>query len=235
MTEEQMKKRLYGLYQLDWMMSHGYSLADLMCGMNSEGVEHDDHISDTEQDGMHADIERIFSEWEGDVGFPGGCLYVCFDEFCGAELTMPDYIQGLLNAAHDDELEKAYNKWLEKSKMTEEQMKKRLYELYQLDWMMTHGYSLHDVIKGIDDHETVKHDNYIHDGEVGMYADIEGIFNKWQDYVGFSGYCIYSSFHGFCHDELTDSNYIKGLLDRVPSEEGLREAYDKWYKENEGE
>ena len=111
MTKEQMKKKLYGLYQLDWMMSHGYSLADLMRGMNSEAIDHDEHIFNTEQDGMHADIERIFSEWECFEGFPGGCIYVCFDEFCGAELTMPDYIQGLLDVADDDELTEAYKKW----------------------------------------------------------------------------------------------------------------------------
>lgn len=33
MTENQMKHKLYDFYQLDWMMSHGYSLADLMHGM----------------------------------------------------------------------------------------------------------------------------------------------------------------------------------------------------------
>ncbi len=113
MTEEQMKRRLYDLYQLDWMMTHSYSLTDLMRGVGSEAVYHDEHIFDTEQDGMHADVEGIFVEWEGDVGFPGGCIYACFDEFCGAELTMPDYIQGLLDVANNDDLTEAYKKWLE--------------------------------------------------------------------------------------------------------------------------
>lgn len=113
MTEEQMKRRLYELYQLDWLMSHGYSLRDVIKGMGDyEAVDHDSHILDSEV-GMRADIEGIFEEWESDVGFPGGCIYVCFDEFCGAELAMPDYIQGLLDVADNDELEEAYKKWLE--------------------------------------------------------------------------------------------------------------------------
>jgi len=113
MTEKIMKRYLYDLYQLDWMMTHGYSLTDLMRGMNSEAVYHDEYIFDTEQDGMHADIERIFSEWEGDVGFPGGCIYVCFDEFCGAELTDIGYIKGLLDRVPwEEDLRDAYNKWL---------------------------------------------------------------------------------------------------------------------------
>lgn len=114
MTEKIMKRYLYDLYQLDWMITHGYSLTDLMRGMNSEAVCHDEHIFDTEQDGMHADIEGIFAEWEGDVGFPGGCIYVCFDEFCGAELLDKEYILWLLDevAKDDDDLRDTYLEWL---------------------------------------------------------------------------------------------------------------------------
>lgn len=234
MTEEQMKKRLYAAYQLDWLTTQGYSIEDVISAMDEYSSRHDNYTGD-------ANTLGVFHEWEKKSNGFGGDIWASFDEFCDIELANCEHITSLiekigkLDSDTAAELTDIYNRWLEKGRMTEEQMKKRLYELYQLDWMMTHGYSLHDVIKGIDDHETVEHDNYIHDGEVGMYADIEGIFNKWQDYVGFSGYCIYGSFHGFCHDELTDLNYIKGLLDRVPSEEGLRDAYNKWYKENEGE
>ena len=80
--------------------------------------------------------------------------------------------------------------------MTEMKMKKRLYELYQLKWMMTHGYSLERM---------PKLDN---DGE------------KW------------NSFKEFCRAEMSDVGYIKSLLDIVPSEEGLRDAYNKWLDDN---
>ncbi len=122
--------------------------------------------------------------------------------------------------------------------MTEEQMKKRLYDLYQLDWLMSHGYSLHDVIKGMDDHEAVDHDSYIHDSEVGMYADIERIFSEWEGYVGFPGGCIYVCFDEFCHAELLDADYIPWLLEEVKDNRErneLREAYKKWLENNEEE
>ena len=118
MTEEQMKQKLYDLYQLDWMMNHGYSLADLMRGMTEIPWYHDGWISDyyedeygTEPEGMRADIEGIFRAWEFDSDAFGGECWACFDEFCGAELTMPDYIQGLLDVANDEDLVKAYHEW----------------------------------------------------------------------------------------------------------------------------
>ncbi len=80
--------------------------------------------------------------------------------------------------------------------MLQEAMKKRLYELYQLKWLMTHGYSLERMPKS---------DN---DGE------------KW------------SSFDEFSRAEMSDVGYIKSLLDIVPSEEGLRDAYNEWLDNN---
>ncbi len=126
MIEEIMMRRLYGLYQLDWMMSHGYSLADLMRGMTNIPWYHDGDIydyyeneEDTEPAGMRADVEGIFKSWEFDSDAFGGSCWACFNEFCGAELTMPDYIQGLMNAAHDDELAEAYKKWLKDNESEE--------------------------------------------------------------------------------------------------------------------
>ena len=117
-----MKHKLYDLYQLDWMMSHGYSLIDLMHGMTEIPWYHDGWITDyyedkygTEPEGMRADIEGIFRAWEFDSDAFGGECWVCFNEFCGAELTMPEYIQGLLDAAHDKDLAKAYHKWAEEN------------------------------------------------------------------------------------------------------------------------
>ena len=80
--------------------------------------------------------------------------------------------------------------------MTEIKMKKRLYELYQLKWMMTHGYSLERMPESDNGDE------------------------KW------------NSFKEFCRAEMSDVGYIKSLLDTVPSEEGLRDAYNKWLDNN---
>ena len=122
MTEKQMKHRLYDLYQLDWMMLHRYGLSDLMRSMTEIPEYHDDYITDyyaeysAKPEGMKADIEGIFRAWELDSDAFGGSCWVCFDEFCNVELNMPDYIQGLLDAAHDDILEKVYHEWLDKNR-----------------------------------------------------------------------------------------------------------------------
>ena len=80
--------------------------------------------------------------------------------------------------------------------MTQEAMKKRLYELYQLKWLMTHGYSLERMPK------------------------LDNGNEKW------------NSFDEFSRAEMSDVGYIKSLLDIVPSEEGLRDAYNEWLDDN---
>jgi len=126
--------------------------------------------------------------------------------------------------------------------MTEEQMKKRLYELYQLDWMMIHGYSLTDLMDSMttipEYHDGNISDYYEHEEDTesaGMRADIKGIFKSWEfDSDAFHGEC-WACFNEFCSTELTDIGYIKGLLDRVPWEEDLRDAYNQWLKDNGSE
>jgi len=115
MTEDQMKRTLYGLYQLDWMMSHGYSLDDLMESMNnSEVVDHNSNINDDKNGGMRANIPDIFRSWEIESGFKDSC-YVCFDEFCGTWLFDRRYIMELTKTVSDVarqvNIRKAYVEW----------------------------------------------------------------------------------------------------------------------------
>lgn len=130
MTEEQMKRRLYDRYQLQWMLSHGYSLTDLMRGMTAIPWYHDDNITDyyedekdTEPAGMCADIEGIFSAWEFDSDAFNGSCWACFDEFCGAELLDKEYILWLLDevSKDDDDLRDTYLKWLEDNEEEDEE------------------------------------------------------------------------------------------------------------------
>lgn len=131
--------------------------------------------------------------------------------------------------------------------MTEEQMKRRLYDLYQLDWMMTRGYSLTDLMQSMtrccelhDQHITDYYNEIEPDSPyeiadivpAGMKVDIEGVFKSWEfDSDDFHGEC-WACFNEFCGTELTDIGYIKGLLDRVSWEEDLRDAYNQWLKDN---
>lgn len=85
MTEEQMKKKLYSLYRLYWMMSNGYGLADLLQKL-------DDCLN---------------------VGFPDGMNgWLSYNDFCDTGLLKVDYMEKLLNVAHDEELSKKYKEWL---------------------------------------------------------------------------------------------------------------------------
>ena len=116
MTQEEMKKRLYEIYQLDWVARHGYSLADIMHSMDE--LIHDDHIRDTE-DGMQADIVAIFDEWEDEHGFRGGSIWVCFDEFCMTELYDFGYMQRLAKVGDqwgDGGLVEAYQDFINRRK-----------------------------------------------------------------------------------------------------------------------
>lgn len=76
----------YGRYQLDWMARHGYSLFDLMQAL----TEYDS------DEGEDAPILKLFRNWEFDRGFGEGSLYVCMDEFMGAEYQDKAYIKSLL-------------------------------------------------------------------------------------------------------------------------------------------
>lgn len=124
--------------------------------------------------------------------------------------------------------------------MTVEKMQKRLYELYQLDWMMTHGCSLGRLMSELNNSGEEWHDQYIYDNgdgtssdETGFHADVEALFSDWEKERGFTGGEIWSCFDEFCRAEMSDIGYIRGLLKRVPWEaEALGDAYDEWLKEN---
>ena len=84
---EAMHKRLNELYQLDWMMSHGYSLRDLI---NCLG-----EIQEEEREG---NINDLFEKFESDMGFGCASLYVCFAEFMVSEFLDPNYVKHLCDS-----------------------------------------------------------------------------------------------------------------------------------------
>ena len=114
--------------------------------------------------------------------------------------------------------------------MTKEQMKERLYSLYQLDWMMSHGNSIKEIIQGMFT-SNIDHENYIYNDENGVFADIEGMYNDWEQDVGFNG-SIWAGFGEFCEIELNDASYVKKLLNHVSSEEAtdIQTAYAKYQR-----
>lgn len=88
------RKRCYELYQLDWMMSHGYSLQDafnLLREGYAEGCASGNINRGTDWDNDFDAMEEYFEE----QGFYGA-LFVCEDEFYACEYRDPEYMKHLL-------------------------------------------------------------------------------------------------------------------------------------------
>ena len=100
-TIAEARLRIYELYQLDWLMSHGYSLMDVVRGCAEEAVI---ATFNTCQDNPGATeiydidpLERVedgICSWSSD-GF-GGERWVCYDEFLGAEYRDVSYVCELI-------------------------------------------------------------------------------------------------------------------------------------------
>ena len=92
-TIEQVRQRIYELYQLDWLMSHGYSLLDVVRGMAAEAIEAD--RLDEGMDSIPEMVELGINAWMESVGFSGAC-WACFDEFFDYEYKDASYIKSLI-------------------------------------------------------------------------------------------------------------------------------------------
>ncbi len=75
----------YGKYQLHWMADHGYSLTNLIEGLNNYM-----------KDAKTSDLTKAFSHWEKDNDL-GGSIYASKEEFEEVEFQDTDYMRNLLN------------------------------------------------------------------------------------------------------------------------------------------
>ena len=99
MTTKEMQEQAYELYQLDWMARHGISLREALSIMA-------DLVQENEDDGEDADA--LVAMW-ADVGFAGGIMFACFEEFLDAEYEEESYILELLSRDYrHEELKKLY-------------------------------------------------------------------------------------------------------------------------------
>lgn len=104
MNQEKFEQRCYELYQLEWMASHEYSLADVFNGLKEcavELAECDDF--DTDMNIAFDEIEEMFFE----RGFGEGSIFVCKDEFLNCEYQDEEYMEYLL----DTEMFELYQKY----------------------------------------------------------------------------------------------------------------------------
>lgn len=104
MTKEQFENKCYEAYQLDWMISHGYSLSDyrkLLSELASECIEEEPieklPTNAEETENLFDAAEKMFQ----DEGFGSGSLFVCKEEFLNAEYLDAGYMDGLLSVMFD--------------------------------------------------------------------------------------------------------------------------------------
>lgn len=93
------RKELYRLYQLDWMMAHGYSLADIVkiC------AEYADDVS-TEKNDTDCGSGLDYYSFKNHILEQGinGELFVCYDEFLHAEYLDEEYAGDLIGRLSSD-------------------------------------------------------------------------------------------------------------------------------------
>lgn len=67
-------RKAFERFRLQWMLDHGYTLTDLVECM--EIMIHEDA-----QDGLRTKLSELFDRWEFGVGFAGGDVWPCYDEY----------------------------------------------------------------------------------------------------------------------------------------------------------
>lgn len=68
----------YERYQLEWMISHGYSILDLIKELESY------FDAETYLEKEKINLQQAFNDWELDSGF-NGSIYACEEEFLSLE------------------------------------------------------------------------------------------------------------------------------------------------------
>lgn len=100
-TINDVRRHIYELYQLDWLMSSGYALMDVVRGCAKEAVivalnkcqDTPNAIEIYDIDPLKC-VEYGICSWLDD-GFGGAC-WVCYDVFLGAEYRDVSYIGELV-------------------------------------------------------------------------------------------------------------------------------------------
>lgn len=106
--QNKFQNKCYKAYQLDWMMSHGYALDDVIDILTGSLVDQIESDSETIESGDSAKnfMQCAREEFE-EQGFAYGHMYVCFDEFLKTEYLDAHYMKHLLQNMSDSKGMKA--------------------------------------------------------------------------------------------------------------------------------
>ncbi len=117
MSRKEFEQKCYEVYQLDWMISHGHSIDDYRTGIVGgvmDYFEDEDHIEDLSEDAvltLDGSFVSALDTFENSQGFGSGSIWVCKDEFLGAEFKDPAYMEHLISLMPDsDEMEAFWRK-----------------------------------------------------------------------------------------------------------------------------
>ncbi len=101
MTKEEFEQKCYEAYQLDWMLSHRFSLQDLLNVMEEnrkEVFDPDDYKeAPFDESDLARNTEQAIDQFLYTTGFGDSSIWVCKDEFLGAEFKDSDYMFHLLS------------------------------------------------------------------------------------------------------------------------------------------
>ena len=107
-SEEQkssFKQECYEAYQLEWLLSHGFSLEETMNAVVEIVTE---HLEDPENEFPEEAFEvtnciyKCYQQFVNEVGFNGE-IFACKDEFLDSEFQDPAYMQTLISFLPDSE------------------------------------------------------------------------------------------------------------------------------------
>ena len=97
--EDKLKQHCYQLYKIHWLKTN--------VGAERFLSEYFSYLLEKEGEGWEDSFS--FEDYLFEYGF-GGAIYVCFDEFLGAEFLDEEFMEALL--AEDSEYRQAYFKWM---------------------------------------------------------------------------------------------------------------------------
>ena len=88
------KEIAYERYKLDWLLSHGYTLADLM-----------NELDQMQEESPDDSVSQLFTDWEYGFGF-GNEIWACYEEFLESEYQNAFYMLQLLSWEEAEEYKK---------------------------------------------------------------------------------------------------------------------------------
>ena len=71
----QRARKAYERFKLQWMIDHGFTLSDLIACMEDMVCE------DLSGSKVCTSLQSLFADWEYGVGFAGGSIWPCFEEY----------------------------------------------------------------------------------------------------------------------------------------------------------